>query len=246
MKKLVFLFFFVLSQISAEENSSIDVETLAFQREHKYPTLGYKKIIIYSLPRTGSSLVYNLFRYLFEKEEKLSLPHQPFSNQKKVMKTHDQQNVRSLETSKTLCVVTTRDPIESALSLYRVQKEKIEGIPSWCKSQMKKHKKFGKKLKKLKKEGYSFLFISYDEIEKGIPFLLDKIEKEFAITISYNDRENLVHGYSKENVALQTQSLENFKNSFDLSGFHGNHIKKEEDPIPEEVVYWLKYYQKQD
>ena len=216
MKRVLLLLCFLSIQTFAEEKEPLDVETLAFGREEVYPTLSYEKIIIYSLPRTGSSLVYNLFRYLFEKEEYLSLPHQPFSRQKKVMKTHDQKNVHSLKSKKTLCVVTTRDPIQSALSLYRVQKNKIQKISDWCQSQMKKQKKFQRKLKKLEKRGYHFFFISYDEIEQGIPYLLDKIEDQFHITISHADREKLIHGYSRENVAIQTQSLENFQSSFHL------------------------------
>lgn len=242
MKNLVLLFFLFFSPLFAQEKAVIDLETLAYQRKETYSSGPYEKIIIYSMPRTASSLIYNLCRYLFEEDRFLSVAHHPFSKEKKVIKTHDHKNVKSLAPKNVLSIIPTRDPVQAALSKYRVMKEKPKDIPLWCKSQIKKERKFQKKVKKLEKAGCSILFISYEEIEKGVPYLLDKLENFFMIHFLKEDRQRLIDGYCKENVAKNISELTTFNSSLSLSGFHGNHIKKEEEKIPEEVLYWLKYY----
>jgi len=91
---LCFLFF-MNATCQAQEN--YDVETLPTLRTQQYAAGTYKSIIIFASSRTGSSLVYNVFRFLFEDDSKLSAPHNIFDLNCRVLRTH---RIPELETVK--------------------------------------------------------------------------------------------------------------------------------------------------
>ncbi|HLB52599.1 MAG TPA: hypothetical protein VJK48_02680 [Chlamydiales bacterium] len=246
---MVFIFFLLSFSMSVfgnlpSESASpfLDPENLPYSRTKMYSTGPYNKVVIYSAPRTGSSFVYNVFRYLFEEDKGLSLPHDPFHLGGKVRKTHDRKNVKALGKEGTLCIATIRNPIHASVSRYRTRKEPPQKLNDWCRSQISKQAKYLKRIEELKNEGYSVIVLKYEEIEGNFDALFSTIETQLFFTITDEDKERIRQGYSKENITKKLASLSNFQEALPLSGFHGSHISSQTYAPPEEVVHLLNVY----
>ncbi len=87
----------------------IDLTTFLQKRTQQHPIIGYKKIYLATPPRTGSTLVYNVLRYLFENEDPYDW-EQNYDNL--VVKSHSDYKIKK----DGIYVVTIRNPIEACLS----------------------------------------------------------------------------------------------------------------------------------
>src|SRR6185437_3936462 len=97
----------------------LNVETLPTLRTQQYSLSSYKKIVVFSAPRTGSSLVYNVFRYLFENQENLFHAHHAFNQSCLVLKTHKPSELGLIEESPVLFVIPIRNPVDAIISNFR-------------------------------------------------------------------------------------------------------------------------------
>src|SRR5690242_5117565 len=88
----------------------LNVETLPTLRTQQYSMGPYKKIIICGPERTGSTLVYNVFKYLFEDNDSLFEDHEIQNWNRLVLKTH----ILNIPQDPTiLCVMTLRNPVDA-------------------------------------------------------------------------------------------------------------------------------------
>lgn len=233
---------FFLFALSPCFGDFLDLEILPYSRTQCYSTTPYDHIIIYSAPRTGSSLVYNVFRYLFENEKDLALPHDPFQMEGKVHKTHDRKNIKKFQKKKTLCIVPIRDPIAASISKFRTLDTRPQNIQKWCRSQISKQGKYLQKIETLQNSGYHVLILKYEEIVNNFDALFNAIEKELSFSIADVDKEKIRLGYNKTNITKQLASLSSFQEALPLSGFHGNHISFKDYEPPKDLLHWLRVY----
>ena len=224
---------------------SFNVETLPYLRTREYPKQPYDKIVVFSASRTGSSLVYNIFRFLFEKEEFLSSPHNEFLLSRSVLKTHKIPEIEILKQTKEniLYIIPIRDPLQASISIYRIQTGSIKNMQTLCKTLINRQVQYLNYIESLKKAGYSIAIIRYEDVEKdSCHHLFNFITNHFFLSISEQDMQMIKDGYSKENIYANIQLFSDFREVLPLSGFHGKHVSLEKFNPPKELLYWLNYY----
>lgn len=219
-----------------------DVETLPILRTKAYLPGNYKRIVVFSAPRTGSSLIYNVFKFLFEEDSKLSAPHDHFEWDRIVRKTHSFDQINSLDKRDSLCVFTFRHPFYAGISNYRVQSNNeidyrrlAQGFVSW-------HYNYLCFSEKMENHGLNILRLKYEEFANNLDALFSRIESYFHFSIDPADKELMRKGYSKANIEACTQDLKDFSVYFPISGFHGQHVGAQGYVPPKEYLLWLKVY----
>lgn len=223
----------------------LDVETVPTSRSKQYP-LPFSKIVIFSAPRTGSSLVYNLFKFIFEDSSKLLVPHNDFFSERIVLKTHRFDEIETLPTDEPILYVCTfRNPIDAAISNHRITTRKNPNTESFAKELIERHISYFQYIEKLQQSGSDVLLFKYEDFMGGINQFLECIEQTFNIEISELDRNLMIKGYAKENVARCTQHLSSFKESLPFSGFHGKHIADPDYTPSKDFLAWLDFYYKE-
>lgn len=241
-----FCFFMVIfSFFIYSESTVMDVEKVHFGRTKEYSRHPYDKIVIFSAPRTGSSIVYNYFRFLFEDSAYLTLNHHDIIDERCVLKTHKIQEIKALQNKPehTLYVVTIRDPIQASLSFFRVETEPVTLPRMYCQKMMNMQLQYFQFLEKLQEEGYPVLVLKYEDfIQDPSRILCDQIESYFHFSILEQDRDLLKNGYSIENVRANISTLVNFNEFLPLSGFHGNHIAPSDWAAPASISYWMNFF----
>ena len=203
---------------------------------------GYKKIVIYSATRTGSSLVYNVFRFLFQNEASLSSRHDKFNLASSVLKTHNHKKLGVLRNHNVLYVVPIRDPLQASISMYRIYPRQTRDTQNYCKSLIDRQLIHLTIAEKLQGAGRDVVFLRYEDFENNVDYLIDFIENYFSISVFPLDKDRMKKGYDKENVYASTKNIPDFMNYLPISGFHGNHVTREKFTPPEDVLYWLNYY----
>jgi hypothetical protein len=237
--KLVLLFFFLLIKITGY---ALDIETLPSLRSEQHPLAPYEKVVIFSAPRTGSSLTYNVFKFLFEKDTHLSSSHEEWEKDRFVLKTHRFQDLESIREDNILYVVTVRNPIAAGISNYRIAPRPLTDIRKFAERVMLRHQNYITYAEGMKKKGVSVLFVKYEELDRNMDYLFTLIEQELSLSIKDQDKELMKEGYAKKNVHSSIQNLPDFKEFLPISGFHGNHIDLEPSMPPKELLYWLDHY----
>ena len=96
IKRSCFLLFFIFWGVVCPVHAVFDVETLPRLRTRRYSIEPYQKIVVFSASRTGSSLTYNVLKFLFEKEKNFRHPHNAFDLGCQVLKTHRYVDMESL------------------------------------------------------------------------------------------------------------------------------------------------------
>ena len=239
-----FLFFLLTLSSFAFPHEVLDVERLPFLRTKQYAKAPYEKIVIFSGHRTCSSLLYNVFRFLFEEDEFLLLPHAPFYKEKTILKTHGSDHMELLKGTKFLTVVPLRHPINAAVSMCRFSSQGEIDLKEWAMHRIYHHANVLFFAEKLIEDGQDVLFFKYEEC-KELSKILDQIERWFSIVIAAEDRKTLERGLSKENVLANINSLYDSSEVLPLSGFHGRHIFQGKCGVPDELFFWLDYYYEQ-
>lgn len=108
--------FFGTGLHSMEIEESIDINEAIKNRSQQYPLSGYSKIWVVAAPRTGSTLIYNILRYLFKDDPKSQL---------RTSRIQDVWRVHCLPgqiREDTFYVYLTRDPINACFSHIRIRR----------------------------------------------------------------------------------------------------------------------------
>lgn len=204
-----------------------------FNRTKQYSTK-YKKIVIDTIPRTGSLLLYNVLRYLFEYEEYLNMNYRNFYmnpvSDAIILFGHGCSDLVETDSEDVIIISSIRNP------------EDI--IFSHCQLNLKDKFFFKKNLNEIvKKEGDYILnhweridllyqrsrnmrFLSFKMFNEELDFLLDKIQSIFDIDIDPRDRFVLCSCLDKTVVQeyLIKRKLFSFDQVDDITGFHGSHV----------------------
>jgi hypothetical protein len=220
---------------------TLDVETLPSLRSQQYSMGPYKKIVVFSAPRTGSSLIYNVFRFLFEEDSKIYLEHHCFENGRCVLKTHRYAEADSLENEENvLYVFTIRNPFSASVSNYRICSRKIFNKRTYAEKLVNRHLDTLLFSENKESTGKKVLRLYYEDFADNVNVLFDFIEYHFSLTISDEDKYLMRLGYSRENISRCTAHLADFNQFLPRSGFHGQHVSLEEYSPPKEFLYWLE------
>ena len=235
MRKVTFFLCFFLRVFA----DPLDIETLPLLRLQQYSLAPYEKVIVFSPPRTGSMLTYNVMRYLFEDSQNLSCSHHQFNLQRLALKTHRFYEIQSADHVKALFVVTLRNPIDAIVSNFRICPNKPSNLRNFVQQKIQMHVDYLHFFEKLKREGNHFLFLKYEDFASSMDYLFERIETHVGIHIHEADKEIMRKGYGRENVRLSTESLANFSEYLPLSGFHGEHVLSDGYVPPKELMFWL-------
>lgn len=242
MKKLPLFFLLILVSSPCYAQEVYDVELLPALRTKRYDAGNYKKIVVFSAPRTGSSLVYNICRFLFEDDSKLLAHHNDFSLNRLVLKSHKFSEIKLIKKEKAFYIFTLRNPLTASISNYRICMQKVINDKFLAKEIVQRHYKVLLFSEYIEKKGRSVLKLKYEDFANNLDFIFDTIESHFQISIDPTDKDLMRKSYSKENVYACTKDLKNFKESLPISGFHGQHVGLQEYTPPEVFLYWLQIY----
>lgn len=221
------LFFLAFFSALWSGDESIDIQEQYHYRTQQYPTNDYQKILVFSPSRTGSTLVFNVLKFLFENSD--CLDENAWIGGKKfiVGKTH---HLGYFEPS---CMIfcTIRNPEDTCFSRYRVMN------PG-------KFKKLNQKALDIAVRDYitqmhwvqslvkgnlpNVVLLKYEEFDSNLNFIFDEVENKLGIEISEFDKTLMEEAFSKKNVAKSTKKLNEFKNYDGVTLFHGAHIEGDE------------------
>jgi hypothetical protein len=204
---------------------NFNIEDLPIYRTGQYSISPYKKIVIFSAPRTGSSLTYNIFRFLFEDNAQIFSRHDSFDANRIVLKTHKISEIDTLlGEPDILYIVTIRNLRDSAISHYRLFQQEICDNQSFAKYLVSKYEEYLSFFKLMEAAKSNIVYFKYEDFVDNIPYFFNVIEDLFSISLSQRDKELIKKGYSKENISSEIQGFSNFSEYLPISGFHGEHI----------------------
>lgn len=226
---LLFCFFSFNTIQSAEKGKKkepqyINIANCINDRTKQYPLEGYKGIYLLSPARTGSTVIFNLLRFLFESEEnKSTFCYANFEclvNKTHWLYTHEKDY---------LYIFTIRNPIDATFSHYRVKRgEWNEDIKTIIDRLAEAQIIVWKDLKKLLFLNRKVIVLRYEDFVNNIDFIFDTLEDELSISIANSDKALLRKALSKENVLYNIRHFESFDDYDHIHGFHGKHIDEEE------------------
>ncbi len=240
--KCVFLLLLHVSfTLKAFSEEILDVETLPSLRSKQYSMIPYEKIVIFSSPRTGSSLTYNIFRFLFENDSQIYSNHNNFEINRNVLKTHKYAEADTLDNiENVLYIFTIRDPFSASVSNYRICPRTITDTRSFVEYLVKRHEEALLYMERKDFEGKKVLKLFYEDFANNIDAIFAFIEYHFSLTISEEDKQVMRLGYSKENIYRCTERFADFTDFLPISGFHGRHVSLQPYSPPKEFLYWLE------
>lgn len=244
MKKIAsFFLIFILGFSFADSSPEVfDVETLPAYRTKQYSSYPYDHIVVFSAPRTGSSLVYNILRFLFEDDAKLNAIHTDFNLDRRILKTHLFTDLDLVETRSVLYVYTCRDPIAASISNFRIAMRKINSFQAFAYDLAQRNIRYLDFSEKLEASGKQVFRLFYEDFTENMDDLFDKLEAYFHIFIDSRDKELMKKGYSKSSILANVENFDSFKDYLPISGFHGQHVNVNHFAPPQELLYWLDVY----
>lgn len=165
-----------------------------------------RHILQFSLPRSGSTLVYNLLRELFPRRY--------------IEKCHtlDRRNLEST------IVATYRNPVDIVASLVLVKGDTFND--DLIREQaVLLHQQGLWDLLSIR-DRPNLLLLRYEDFVDDFSVLFDSIESRFGIEIQSARRAVLTHQYSRESVQSQTRQHGDFSHYDRTTLFHGRHISR--------------------
>ena len=239
MKRFYFGIVILFFLLPADASPSVNIAECKTLRTQQYPISPFNSVWICSPWRTGSTLVYNIARFLFEDEQ--------VNSRKVVNKRH------SLPPSDSFAIVTIRHPIDACLSYLRVMASKGKVTDSNAINDAV-HAYYGMcKMFAAFVEDSSYVFLAYETFVNNYSYILSKIENAIGICINPKDKELVPKIFCRENVIsyIENERFTNFSDYDQQTHFHGDHIKtdqtrifskSEEEWLKGEVVENLKSY----
>lgn len=220
MRKLLFCLSICLCPLRIFSNEqSVDLRTFLKTRTQQYPFAQETKIYLSTPPRTGSTLVYNVLRFLFEPENHNNWE---MNASNLITKNHE----TNLVPKDGLFVFTMRNPVEACMSHYRVCCSDQNAIlplkilDEILKMQVNSLRYLNKLISKNKK----VLVLKYESFVDNFDSLFESIENSFRINISLTDKDIIKSALNKENVSKHIEGFSSFSQYDELSLFHGLHI----------------------
>jgi hypothetical protein len=233
---LKILLFFTLCFTILNADESINIHEQYFKRSHQYPTNGYQKIVVFSPIRTGSTIVFNVLKFLFENQ--LFFQEDAFENPNPhliLTKTHTLPPINPSD----IIFCTIRNPEDTCFSTYRVMnpgkfksinEEALDyAIDTYLSSMQAIDDLLQKKLQNV-------VLLKYEEFDSKLGFLFHQIENLFNIEICEMDRTLMEEAFDKTTIALFTKKIESFMNYDAFTHFHGFHIESDEFSKEEQVL----------
>ncbi len=177
-----------------------------------------EKIIQFGIPRSGSTLVYNLLREIFPSKE--------------VLKIHKYKS----KYTEFPIVATYRHPLDCVAS--SIQRYGLKPVNKVVRQQVKELEKNGiRDLLKIR-GARNILFLRYENFFQNFDFIFNEIELFFDIDI--DDRDKMVRKYSLASVKELTRQYENFSDFDPETHWHGKHISPNEG----QPGYYLDFFDK--
>ncbi len=193
---------------------------------------GDKKIIQFSPPRTGSTLVFNVLREIFPK--------------RRIDKSHNYEP----KFEKYPVVVTYRHPLDAmASSIQRYgrtptdeeiekQIKEFEENSLWDILSIRHHS--------------NVLMLKYEEFYEDYDYIFDHLERFFGMTISAEKRRDITGKYNIEAVDKQVREYGDFQTYDTVTQLHGRHISAYKGGVnyyqdffsPAQIDYLKKVYAK--
>ncbi len=219
----VLSWFIVLPRLGFSEEA-IDIGSLLEKRSKQYTLANYKRIWIISPPRTGSVLVFNVFRTLFEDVN--NIRENGFESTRTiVVKTH--QMPIDYFHPEDIMIFVMRNPVDAIYSHTRILNDYNYLIPH--------HMSYFTHLETLLKRNVNMVILRYEDFVNDLRYLLEKIEHEFSMTIEESDKELIMKALSKENVLNYISKFKNFDHFDPGTSLHGKHIDTN-DPKRNDVL----------
>lgn len=220
----------------------LDVETLPTLRTQQYAA-PYDHIVIFSAPRTGSSLVYNIFKFLFEHDSQLLSDHTVFNLNNRVLKTHAFEDLdRFNPSSPVLHIYPMRNPLTASISILRISMGAITDFKTFAHEMIKSQTHYLMLSERLEAKGKDVWRLRFEDFDNNLDYLFEYIETKLQITLDPQDKELMRKGYSKESVVLNVEHFDTFNKYLPIAGFHGQHIDVNGFKAPREFIFWLKAY----
>lgn len=244
MRKIFFFAASLLLAIGHEgfADEFLDVETLPTLRTQQYEA-PYKHIVVFSAPRTGSSLVYNVFKFLFEHDSQLLSNHTVFDLNNRVLKTHIFEDLNRFNpSSRVLYIYPIRNPLTASISILRISMGAITDFQAFAREMIKSQAHYLILSERLETKGKAVWRLRFEDFNNNLDYLFKYIETKLQITIEPQDKELMRKGYSKESVALNVEHFDTFNKYLPIAGFHGQHIDVNGFKAPREFVHWLGVY----
>ena len=168
--------------------------------------MNYNKIIVFSAPRTGSTVVYNLLKEIIT-----NIP---------VIKSHETINFNE---NNTLYIIPIRHPYNSIVSI------------SLCK-ELDLNKEFnlrncfqtymdygGMKLININ-ENTNTIFLYYEKFYTNLNYIFDEIERKSNFMFDVNKKTEIIEKHSINSVKNKVKIFKKFENYDEETQYHGKHI----------------------
>jgi hypothetical protein len=196
------------------------------------PLWGGKRIIQFSPPRTGSTLVFNVLREIFPN--------------RRIDKLHNYE----LKFKKYSLVVTYRHPLDALAS--SIQRYGRTPTDEEIEKQIEEFENNGLwDLLKIRHQP-NVLMLKYEDFYNHYDYIFDRLENFFSINISSRKREEISRRYNMEAVLEITAGYDNFGMYDSVTQLHGKHISSYKGAVhyydtfftPAQVEYLKKVYNK--
>ncbi len=228
---LKFILLFSLFLVPLYSTEYLDINDQIANRTQQYPTGKYTKLVVFSPMRTGSTLLFNVLRFLFEDIRAINqstfeknVPHS------KVGKTH-----AKFPPNKNLFVfIPVRNPIDACYSKWRIQSKNKHNYQVNEIELDSIVRDYIHELKGAELMGTSHypnaMCLRYEYFVDNFDYLFNVIEKTFSIKIDVRDKNLIKRVLSKENVTANTNKYNSFNNYSQITHFHGEHIDPKTTP----------------
>jgi len=189
----------------------------------------FEKIIILSPNRTGSTLLFMIFQYLFE--DTLA-DHESYN--KKVVKSHGLGGgpLYLFNDPKTYFVVPIRNPLDAFASFIKASETFNENEAIILLNTIEKsYLDFAKTLDKIEK-GH-LLFFKYEDFHRNFSTIFNELESEFQLLMPSEEKEKINQFFSRESMITFIKKFSSFEKRDSIIGIHGKHISSDFRPLEE-------------
>lgn len=229
-----FIAFLIVLPLQNFGEEFLDLENLPKLRTKQYD-LKCEEVFVFTPYRTGSTLLYNFCRFLFENEDYLEKNHTQDNNLGIVKKTHEINDLSTGTSSNFVIFTILRHPKESCQSWLRVNKPSPEHSEIWISSYFANYIEILNTLKELISNNQNVTIFNYDTITSDYSLFFKKIHEKFNVNIDLSDQAVLIKGLEKKNVFNNTLKVSDFSDYLVSSGFHGNHVALDKYEISDEI-----------
>ncbi len=224
----------------------VDIIKSTGLRTQKYPLKNCRRIDVRAPCRTGSTLVYNVCRFLFEDVNALEKANGENSLDERVV--YKRLYVPSASDDKAcLILCTIRNPIDACFSHYRCESilhHVNEVSDSVINRVVLEYVSNMQNLEKLIEQKANVVVFKYEDFSPSIDSLLKMFEGSFSLEISSHDKALANEIFSKESIIRCTKQFTSFLNYDPRTHIHGNHIDMGEIPSAEKELIKKKIKEK--